>query len=635
MRHLDIIAVPTSLTAEDLPDDPETLKAMILELVQTLQERRRDHEQLQHRLSLLLRRMYGPRTERVDPNQRLLFPDAHAGPDESPAPPSEAPAETKPKRKCRPHGRRRMPDNLERVPEHHVLTEAERVCSTCGQLCVEIGTQKSDQLDYKPASLFVREHIVHKYACPGCGKGRGQALPQPPAAERVQEPVPMSEPTSQPVAPATTPPEQPTQVSAPANQPVPSVPADVPPSGTPACQPLSPGQPPTDAAAPPTVVPAASAPPAVVVIAAAKPAMPIAKGLPGPGLLAHLIVSKYDDHLPLYRLETIYQRQGRFLPRSTLCDWLLASGRLLRPLYDRLVFRVLLSRALHTDDTPVKLKDPQTHVLSTARLWAYLGDAEHPYNVFDFTLNRKRDGPVAFLGNYQGYLHADAFSGYDCLYLPDSRTTLARIFEVACNAHARRKFYEARTSDGMRSHLALGYYRQLYELERQAKDFSEGQRLQMRQDLSVPILNRFHEWMEKAYTEVLPKSPMAEALGYAWGNWAALIRYTEAGYLDIDNNIGEREMKRIAIGRKNWLFVGSKEGGEMASVMMSFTSTCKRLGVEPWGYLQDVLTRLPTTPHDHLDDLLPDRWQAAQKAKAATTTTLAPGAAIPPGQSDC
>ena len=231
--------------------------------------------------------------------------------------------------------------------------------------------------------------------------------------------------------------------------------------------------------------------PVPVVIAAAKPAMPIAKGLPGPGLLAHLIVSKYVDHLPLHRLERIYERQGLFLHRSTLCDWLAACAELLRPLYDRMVSVVLQSRALHTDDTTVKMQEPVTHLLSTARLWVYLGDAAHPYNVFDFTLNRKRDGPQQFLANYQGYLHADAFSGYDGLYLPDPRTAAARIIEVACNAHARRKFYEARGSDALRSHQALAYYRQLYELERAAKDFSEEQRLQMRQELAVPILEQF------------------------------------------------------------------------------------------------------------------------------------------------
>jgi transposase len=358
--------------------------------------------------------------------------------------------------------------------------------------------------------------------------------------------------------------------------------------------------------------------PGEVVIAAPKPAMPIAKGLPGPGLLAHLIVSKCVDHLPLHRLERVYQRQGLFLHRSTLCDWMAACAQLLRPLYDLMVSVVLQSRAMHTDDTTVKMQELVTHLLRTARLWVYLGDAAHPYNVFDFTVNHKRDGPQRFLANYRGYLHADAFSGYDGLYLPDPRTAQARIIEVACNAHSRRKFYEARGSDTLRAHQALAYYRQLYELERATKDFSDEQRLQMRQDLAVPILGQFHAWLTAQRPEVLPKSPMAEAIGYALNNWAALVRYTEAGFLAIDNNVSEREMKRIAIGRKNWLSIGSPRGGQTAAVLFSFTSTCQRLGVEPWAYLQDVLTRLPTTPAGQLSDLLPDHWQAARQARIAT-----------------
>jgi hypothetical protein len=353
------------------------------------------------------------------------------------------------------------------------------------------------------------------------------------------------------------------------------------------------------------------------VIAAPKPAMPIAKGLPGPGLLAHLIVSKCTDHMPLHRLERSYERQGLFLHRSTLCDWMGACADLLRPLYDLMVRAVLQSRVIHTDDTPVKLQELVTHRLSTARLWAYLGDAARPYNVFDFTVNHKRDGPQRFLANYRGYLQADAFSGYDGLYLPDPRTAQARIIEVACNAHARRKFFESRGSDALRSHQALAYYRQLYELERAAKDFSDAQRLQVGQDLAVPILEQFHTWLEAQRPKLLPKSPIAEALGYALNNWAALVRYTAAGFLAIDNNVAEREMKRIAIGRKNWLSVGSPRGGQTAAVLFSFTSTCQRLGVEPWAYLQDVLVRLPATPAGQLSDLLPDRWQAARQAKVA------------------
>jgi transposase len=380
-------------------------------------------------------------------------------------------------------------------------------------------------------------------------------------------------------------------------------------------EPLGPGQPATDQDPRPEAPAPACQPldPGEVVIAAPKPPMPIAKGLPGPGLLAHLIVSKYTDHMPLHRLQRAYERQGYFLHRSTLCDWLGACADLLRPLYDLMVCAVLQSRVIHTDDTPVKLQELVTHLLSTARLWVYLGDAAHPYNVFDFTVNRKRDGPQQFLANYQGYLQADAFTGYDGLYLPDPRTAAARVMEVACNAHARRKFHESRGSDALRAHQALAYYRQLYELERAAKDFTDAQRLQMRQDLAVPILEQFHQWLEAQRPEVLPKSPLGEAIGYALNNWAALVRYTEAGFLAIDNNVAEREMKRIAIGRKNWLSIGSPRGGRTAAVLFSFTSTCQRLGVEPWAYLRDVLGRLPSCSAERLAELLPDEWARAQR----------------------
>jgi transposase len=584
MSATDPVAVRPPTTPEQLPDDVATLKRMVLELLASLHDQEHANAALRHRLDLLLRRLYGPRSERFDPTQPLLFAELAPGSDATAAAPIE-PAPKAPKRRCRPHGRRRLPANLPRESRHHELPEAARLCPDCGQLRRDIGVDKSEQLDYKPASLFVIEHFVHKYACT-CRHSAAAAAGPPRSSNQETQPMPPPELPSQP---------PPSAARAPTARP-----------------PAAPLSPPTDPGPPPS--PGAPPEASPVVIAAVKPALPIAKGLPGPGLLAHLIVSKYVDHLPLHRLERIYERQGLFLPRSTLCDWLAASAQVLRPLYDLLVVMVLQSRALHTDDTSVKLHDPLTHLLSTARFWVYLGDAAHPYNVFDFTSTRQRDGPQQFLANYQGYLHADAFSGYDGLYLPDPRTAAARIVEVACNAHARRKFYEARGSDAARSHQALAYYRQLYELERHAQenDFSDTQRWQMRQDLAVPILNQFQQWLAEQRREVLPKSPMAEALGYALNNWTALVRYTEAGFLAIDNNVAEREMKRIAIGRKNWLFVGSPQGGQTAAILISFTSTCHRLGVEPWAYLQDVLTRLPTTPAGQLENLLPDHWQTAR-----------------------
>jgi transposase len=480
-----------------------------------------------------------------------------------------------------------LPNDLPRRPVHHLLTAAEQLC-VCGQARIDIGTDVSEQLDWQPASFFVWQHHIHKYLCPACTRQPATATEALPAAATMNV-----EPTS-------------------------SVP---PPSATAEPTPLS------AVTAPETLAVVGPA-----IISARKPAMPIDKGLPGPGLLAHFIVSKYTDHLPLHRQESISQREGAFIPRSTSCAWMAACAELLQPLYKHMVAAVLQSRCLHTDDTIVKNQGHQPGTTDKARLWIYYGDRDHPYNVFDFTVNRRRDGPKTFLTDFHGYLHADAFTGYDCLYLPSPSPGTASIVEVACNAHARRKFYEARSSDAAGSHCALGYYRQLYELERSAtvNQFDDEQRWQMRRDFSVPILEEFHKWLEKQRAAVLPKSPMAEAIGYALNNWTALCRYTEAGFLAIDNNVAEREMKRIAIGRKNWLFVGSANGGKTAAVLFSFTSTCHRLAVEPWAYLQDVLTRLPQTSAENLATLLPDRWQAARPK--APTQAEAPSAAGPVGE---
>jgi transposase len=565
-------------TPEQLPDDTDLLKSMIVELVATLRQRDRDLEQERQRTHLLLQRIYGRRSERFHPDQPLLFPlDDEPGPEASVAArEAEADASSRPRRRRHKHGRRKLPDNLPRRPVHHELTEAERIC-VCGHKRIEIGTESGgEQLDWQPACYFVWQHWIHKYLCPHCAGTRMESQAKEHAVDQGK-----IEPRRG---------------------------AD---------------------GAPGSVEHIAVANAAHVIgpaiIAAPKPAMPIDKGLPGPGLLAHVIVSKYADHLPLYRQENISERQGVKIPRSTSCDWLAACADLLRPLYDLMVASVLQSLWLHTDDTPVKNLDHEPGTTDKARLWIYYGDRNHPYNVFDFTVNRRRDGPQKFLANYHGYLHADAFSGYDALYLPSPRAGSEPIKEVACNAHARRKFHEAKLSDELRAHEALGYYRALYVLESGAtvNGFDDDQRLAMRRDFSVPLLKEFKAWLDQQRHQVLPKSPMAEAIGYALNNWSALIRYTEAGFLSIDNNVAEREMKRIAIGRKNWLFVGSANGGRTAAVLYSFTSTCDRLGIEPWAYLQDVLTRLPRIPAEQLSELLPDRWQAARQC-AATASSVPP-----------
>lgn len=572
-------------TPEQLPDDLAILKSMVVELVATVHQRDRELDQARQRLHLLIERLYGPRSERFNPDQPLLFPldneareaqaDASAAPDQTSdgVDGVEGDKSSRQRRRHK-HGRRKLPDNLPRKPVHHELCEAERIC-VCGQTRIDIGTASGgEQLDWQPASYFVWQHWIHKYLCPNCaGKRMETNLAQ--AEENAVDKAKKAK-DGQPPAPAGV----------------------------------------IESAEGIAVVNAIG--PALV--SAPKPAMPIDKGLPGPGLLAHMIVSKYFDHLPLYRQENISERQGVKIPRSTSCDWMAACAELLRPLYDLMAAKVLQSLWLHTDDTPVKNLDHEPGTTDKARFWIYYGDRNHPYNVFDFTINRKRDGPQSFLADFHGYLHADAFSGYDALYLPQARAGSEPIKEVACNAHARRKFHDAKLSDELHAHQALGYYRALYMLEgaARANNLDDEQRLAMRRDFSVPLLEEFKAWLDKQRDQVLPKSPMAEAIGYALNNWTALIRYTEAGFLSIDNNVAEREMKRIAIGRKNWLFVGSANGGRTAAVLFSFTSTCHRLGIEPWAYLQDVLTRLPRISEERLAELLPDRWQAARQATAAT-----------------
>jgi transposase len=484
-------------TPEQLPDDLATLKRMILELLATLRQERRDKEGLQQRLHLLLQPLYGPKSERFDPHQLLLFAEGLAGADPAaeaaPATESAEPeAAAKKKKKHTPHGRRLLPENLERRPVHHELSDAERLC-VCGQTRIDIGTESGgEQLDWQPSSYFVWQHRIHKYLCPNCASKSIETF------ETTD-----NESTAPPKAPSEPPPQAAANDSAKATAVATDAPTEtavvVSESSTPAAAPASTGP---------------------VIVAAAKPAMPIDKGLPGPGLLAHIIVSKYFDHLPLYRQENISKRQGVLIPRSTSCDWMAACAQLLRPLYDLMVTTVLQSLWLHTDDTPVKNLGHAPGTTDKARFWIYYGDRTHPYNVFDFTVNRKRDGPQTFLANFHGYLHADAFSGYDALYLPDRRGDATPIREVACNAHARRKFHDAKGSDALRAHQALAYYGQLYDLERgvTANGFDDAQRWQMRQDLAVPILDKFATWLQAQKAEVLPKSPMAEAIGYALSN---------------------------------------------------------------------------------------------------------------------
>ena len=351
------------------------------------------------------------------------------------------------------------------------------------------------------------------------------------------------------------------------------------------------------------------------VVTAQKPMAPIEKGLPGPGLLAQVAVSKYGDHIPLHRQEEIYQREGVELSRQTMCDWMRQSAELASPLYELMKEQVLSSKAVQTDDTPVPVLDPELPRTRTGRIWTYVGGAEHPYTVYDYTRTRSRDGPDAFLETFTGYLQADAYAGYDHLYEDPDR----QVIEVACWAHARRKFYEAQTSDLMRSMVMLAYVRLLYDVEREAREqhLTGEQRRALRQAKSLPILDDIHAYLEREQPKVLPKSPESQAIAYTLSNWKALVRYCEDGDLEIDNNGAERSLRGVVVGRKNWLFYGSDNGGRTGAILSSLIASAKRAHIDPFAYLRDIFERIAAHPKSRLHELLPDQWAAARISTAS------------------
>ena len=355
------------------------------------------------------------------------------------------------------------------------------------------------------------------------------------------------------------------------------------------------------------------------IITASKPLSPIEKGLAGPGLLAQVITSKFGDHLPLYRQEDIFGRTGHSIPRSTTCGWMGSCATLVRPLIERMKALVLQSKVIGTDDTPVPVLDPTLGKTRTGRLWVYVGDRGHPYTVFDYTPTRSRDGPTNFFGNYAGHIQADAYGGYDHLFKPKADGAPVPS-EVGCWAHARRKFVESEDVDPLRAHTAVAMVRLLYDIEDEACELDSAARLALRREKSVPRLEQIKTWFEAQKVEVLPKSPMGQAMGYCLSNWEALLRYTTDGDLSIDNNATENALRPVALGRKNWLFAGSDEGGRTGATLMSLVGSCKRHGLDPFTYLRDLLTRLPATPVSELDQFLPDRWKTQHPGLSARVT---------------
>jgi len=510
-----------------LPNDVATLQAMIRELIDALHKEQRQREGIQQRLDLLLRKLYGPKAERFDPNQPWLLPEM--APDAVPTPTAESPShdDNEPRNgKPRPRsgGRKKIPANLERQRIEHTLPEAERVCPCCNEICQKFGEDVSEQLDYHPGNLFVNQHVRFKYACQKCH-------------DHV------------------------------------------------------------------TVGPA--------------PVAIIDRGLPGPGLLAHIAASKYADHLPLHRLERIWSRHGIELSRQTMCDWMAHVATMLHPVVDLMAALVRDSKALHTDATKMPYLDPEVKGKSlSGQMWTYVGDRDHPFDVFTFCPDHSAAGIDEFLGSYRGYLNADAHNIYDHLFKSGA------IVELGCWTHARRKFYDATASDPARAHVVMAHIRRLYAIETEARELSAARQLdggaadavrfELRQSQSLPELSVLRAWLDAEQPKVLPKSVIGLAIAYTLKNWQALTRYTTDGFLDIDNNIAERVLRHIAIGRKNWLFAGSAHGAETAATLFSITSSCHRHGKDVFAYLHDLLQRLAhdsvPTP-EQIRNWLPDRWE--------------------------
>ena len=509
-----------SLPESNLPRDPAVTEALIQELIATNQQLYAENTQLRHRLDLLLKQVYGPRADRLNPDQMLLFadlifqppvtPTPESAPESTPETPPETPPEPGPESApVRPqkkgHGRRKLPDHLPRETTIIDITELEKL--SLGGTWTRIGEECSERLDYTPASLYVREIIRPKYVI---------------HFENADTQFEVAE----------------------------------------------------------------------------LPAEALPKVMAAPGLLADVIVSKCVDHMPLYRQEQRYARHGYPIARSTLCNWLGQTADVMTPLYELLKQQVLSANIVHTDDTPILQLDPLRDHCRKARIWTYVSTQGI---IYESTDDRCQDAPVAFLSGFTGYLQCDAYAGYNSLF----QRIINPVKEVACWAHARRKFIETEQSSVRQAHEAVAHIRCLYAIEKEAKSLDAPARAAYRLERSKPLLDDFHRWLEVEQKRMLPKSPLATAIGYALNQWSALNVYVMDGNLSIDNNIAERAIKPFAIGRKNWLFFGSANGGRTLAKLCSFTASCAMMQVNPWIWFRDTLTKLPTTPADQLATLLP------------------------------
>jgi transposase len=502
-------------TAQQPSDDVTTLRARITEVEQKNNDLAAKNTELVKQVEHLQHLLFGRKSERLAEDKHPKLPFVIDEP-EPPTPPhvDEAPDEeyeTVQRKKVK-RGATRISKDLPREIRRVELSGAERMCSCCNEVMVEIGEEVSERLDCAPAVMRVIETRRVKYACK---KHEEAGILTPPP-----------------------------------------------------------------------------------------PVHPIAKGMATAGLLAHVLVAKFKDHLPLYRQSNIFARHGAEIAESTLGDWVKDAAEMLSPVVAAMKESVLASHVVQSDDTGITVLDTN-HPKGSRRsfLWAYAGDRDEL--VFAFTLGRGREGPRSFLGDYHGYLQADAYSGYDIVFQKGT------VIEVGCWAHARRRFFDAHKAGHEQATIALQILQRLYVIEREAKELGLdfGKRRERRQQEAKPLLEGMKPWLLELKRTVLPKSPMGEAIGYALRQWDPLTRYLEDGRLEIDNNRVERQIRSVAVGRKNWMFAGSDAGAQRAATIYSLVCTSALLGIEPWAYLKDVLQRIAEGQDPAL--LTPRLWKAA------------------------
>jgi len=339
------------------------------------------------------------------------------------------------------------------------------------------------------------------------------------------------------------------------------------------------------------------------IVVADPPEQVIPKGKAGPGLLAHVLWAKYGLHLPCYRQKIMFGMIGLEIPRSTLCEWIGRCVELLMPIYEAMKRDVLGSEVLFSDDSPVRLLEPGLGKTRQARVWAYAGDLLHRQIVYEFTQTREQKWPQGFLKDFLGALQVDGYKGYNALFEKEG------VVAAFCWAHARRRFVEAEETDKERSRTAVAYIRLLYEIEREIKGQHPKRKKRTRRSRAKRILKRFKKWLDEEIQGLLPKSPIGQAIQYTRGHWEGLLTYTRNGMVEIDSNRVERSIRGWKLGLKNWLFLGSEDGGRWGAVLFSFIETCKLHWINPEAYLEDVLVRISTTPMSQIDTLMPRKWK--------------------------